>query len=188
MWLGATPETLLKKQGNNLEAMSLAGTQQAGTHTMGAKEAEEQNLVTRQLVAHFKVLGAHDVQTTDVEIFRAGPVEHLLTWVSGQWSGPLEKALDLLHPTPAVCGYPGEEAMAFLKSEEGYDRAFYAGYFGVETKNSAQLFVNLRCARLHAAGVALFAGGGITAQSVAEDEWNETERKLKTLMGVLLND
>lgn len=185
VWVGATPEVLLELHHGQIRAMSLAGTQQVGHPTIGEKERQEQALVTQQLVSHFEQLGVRNTATGPLELFQAGPVEHLLTWVSGSWSGSAEEALQLLHPTPAVCGYPREKARNFIATEEGYSRQFYTGYFGLETVQGSRFYVNLRCASFWQKGVALYAGGGITSASIPEQEWDETVRKMTTLERVM---
>jgi isochorismate synthase len=94
--------------------------------------------------------------------------------------------LQLLHPTSAVCGMPLEPAIDFLRMHEGYDREFYAGYLGpVNIENDISLFVNLRCMKLLDNKAILFAGAGVTVDSVAEKEWEETEIKFRTLLNVI---
>lgn len=76
--------------------------------------------------------------------------------------------------------------MTFLKENEGYDREFYAGYLGpVNINNNICLFVNLRCMQLTGSEAILYAGAGVTADSVPENEWDETEIKLNTLLKVI---
>ncbi|MFD2518488.1 chorismate-binding protein [Salinimicrobium flavum] len=116
--------------------------------------------------------------------------------------------ISVLHPTPAVCGLPKEKAKEFILSEEGYDREFYTGFLGelnlqkntqrsrnrrnVENlayravKKETALFVNLRCMKIEAEKAELFIGGGITKDSVPEDEWQETVNKAETMKKVLL--
>ena len=94
--------------------------------------------------------------------------------------------LKLLHPTSAVCGMPLENSLAFLKSHEGYNRQFYSGYLGpVNVKKESLIYVNLRCMQLFPDRVRLYAGAGVTADSVAETEWNETEMKMLTLQKII---
>ncbi|MBC7426107.1 MAG: chorismate-binding protein, partial [Bacteroidia bacterium] len=93
---------------------------------------------------------------------------------------------NMLHPTPAVCGYPFNEALDFIKENEGYNREFYSGYLGpVYNNGDRQLFVNLRCMRIYEEDMVLFAGGGINKGSDPEKEWTETENKMKTLLNCL---
>ena len=96
--------------------------------------------------------------------------------------------LQALHPTPAVCGLPKEDAFRFILSHEGYDRSYYAGFFGRwEPEGKTALYVNLRCMQCGegAEKIRLYAGGGILPASVCEEEWMETERKLQTMKYVI---
>jgi isochorismate synthase len=95
--------------------------------------------------------------------------------------------LQLLHPTSAVCGMPLEKARTFLAEQEGYDRTFYSGYLGpVNINREIHIFVNLRCMQLRDENAILYAGAGVTADSSAEKEWEETEMKMNTLLRVLI--
>jgi isochorismate synthase len=95
--------------------------------------------------------------------------------------------LQLLHPTAAVCGMPLEPALQFLEANEGYDRGFYAGYLGpVNVNEGTDLFVNLRCMQMSGNQAVLYAGAGVTIDSLPEKEWAETEMKFNTLLNVIL--
>ncbi|MDE6805992.1 MAG: chorismate-binding protein, partial [Muribaculaceae bacterium] len=50
--------------------------------------------------------------------------------------------------------------------------------------DTADIYVNLRSGRVlpEGEGILLYAGGGITRDSIPEAEWMETERKLSTIM------
>ena len=86
-----------------------------------------------------------------------------------------------MHPTPAVCGLPKEKALDLIYKTEPYDREYYAGYLGMVEKDTVDFYVNLRCMKIYENTAALFVGGGITANSVAKKEWEETELKAETL-------
>jgi len=69
---------------------------------------------------------------------------------------------------------------------EQHDRRFYTGFLGPWKLNGhSQLFVNLRCAEIGNDTFNLYVGGGLTANSVSEDEWEETVQKSKTLLLVI---
>ena len=93
---------------------------------------------------------------------------------------------DGVHPTPAVCGLPKNEAKVFILENEGYDREFYTGFFGeLNLKGSSNLFVNLRCMQVLKNQLALYIGGGITIDSIPEKEWEETIAKSEVMLKVL---
>ena len=93
-----------------------------------------------------------------------------------------------LHPTPAVCGLPKKEAMERILSTESLDRRYYSGFIGLMQEDAASFYVNLRCLKLHAGGVRLYAGGGILAQSKLESEWKETCHKMCTMLALIGRD
>lgn len=187
VWCGATPEVLLNVKGEQFETMSLAGT--INTRTPRAwteKEYQEQAFVTDYILAKIKNLQPKELQIDPREEQLAGHLKHLKTRI--QFSGELDTAsiLESLHPTPAVGGSPLEEALHCIEQLEFHERRLYTGYIGIrESDQNAQYFVNLRCMEWTGAGYDLFAGGGITAGSNPEDEWEETNAKLQVLQRVL---
>lgn len=189
-WMGATPETLLTVSKNVFKTMSLAGTQPyLGTldPKWGTKEIEEQQMVSDFIKSNLE----HKVDSLEfynVETVKAGNLLHLKTEISGRLknSQDLEVLVQLLHPTPAVCGLPKNESKAYIIENEGYHRSFYTGYLGVLNMfEETSLFVNLRCFSISTNKVSLYVGGGITSSSVPENEWLETVAKSKTIKNIL---
>lgn len=217
-WLGATPETLLKIEGNRFKTMALAGTQQySGRMNVewGEKEKQEQQFVTDSIVGNLKSCGFENLDISDPYAARAGNLLHIRSDIQGILKGTAainrgsaEKIISALHPTPAVCGLPKEKAREFILSEENYDREFYTGFLGelnlqtnvqrsrtrrnVENlayravKKETDLYVNLRCMKIEENKAVLFVGGGITKDSMPDDEWQETVNKAETMKKVLL--
>jgi len=205
-WLGATPEVLLQTRNNQFKTMSLAGTQvYENDVTWEPKEQEEQQIVTDYIA---KNLAEKEFNFTVSEPYtiKAGHLAHIRADFTGRIqstsdSSDLKKLINLLHPTPAVCGYPKARAKNFILDKEGYDRRFYTGFLGElnsaskrknnrrNTENSAyrfitnssSLYVNLRCMELHNSKVSLYVGGGVTASSDAEKEYEETCNKMNTM-------
>lgn len=98
----------------------------------------------------------------------------------------MEKLINALHPTPAVCGLPKAVAEAFILQNENYDRSYYSGYLGELNLNErTSLFVNLRCVELENNLASIYVGGGITADSIPENEWEETVSKAEVMKKVL---
>lgn len=186
-WLGASPERLVNVSRDRVRVDSLAGTMPARAlngdlKVWGAKELEEQALVTADVVGAFRATGFTDVIANGPNVVTAGPVAHLLTTVSAPVGGRSPSALVReLHPTPAVCGTPRSEAMSFILANEPVQRGLYAGFWGPwRSLQDAQLFVNIRCLQ-HSEGTAtIHAGAGITAASDPGKELRETEEKAHT--------
>lgn len=212
LWLGATPETLLKTEQNRFKTMALAGTQTFEGNLKvewGEKEKEEQALVTESIQSDLKsVNGIEKLIIGEAQTHQAGNVLHLKTAINGIFQQEfLGEIIQKLHPTPAVCGLPKKESKEFIEAEENYDRSFYSGYLGELNKktqktrnprmqnveNSAynlvqkqtNLYVNLRCMQVLDQKVIIYVGGGITAGSNPTAEWEETVRKAETIQRVL---
>lgn len=192
VWCGASPEILLKTEGTSFETMSLAGTQVYNPKRDAIwtdKEREEQRIVTEAIVSNLQKVTSV-VKISKTYDFKAGVLVHLRTDISGvlkRNKATVSTVAKALHPTPAVCGTPQKSAKNFILEYEGYDREFYTGFIGKVNSNTqiSQLYVNLRCMKLVADRAILYAGGGITNQSIPEDEWQETQNKLQTMLQVL---
>jgi isochorismate synthase len=211
LWIGATPETLCKVEGKRFETMSLAGTQLYPGHLevhWEPKEQEEQQIVTDFILEQLEPL-MQSLQASKTETVQAGNVVHLRTKIRGLMakSEDLKAVLERLHPTPAVCGLPKAKAKEFIIAEEHYDRTYYTGFLGelnrevsktprtsrrnielraFETNmKSTQLFVNLRCMQLLHNKALIYVGGGITKDSIPENEWEETLNKTNAMKNVL---
>lgn len=192
MWFGATPELLLQAHNTQIFTTSLAGTlpvQGDKPPTWSSKELEEQKMVTDYIENTIQAEMA-ELKISDTTSHKAGTLWHLRTELQGNVTNQsrLPKVVEKLHPTPAVCGLPMKDGIAFIKANEGYDREFYTGYLGpvhLEDKDQISLFVNLRCFKKIGAEAVLFVGGGITASSDPESEWQETIFKSKTILDVL---
>jgi hypothetical protein len=67
--------------------------------------------------------------------------------------------LTALHPTPAVCGRPREDALGYLAASEPFDRGFYAGPFGWISQEAAEFVVAIRSALVQPAAAGAAADG-----------------------------
>jgi len=113
---------------------------------------------------------------------RSGQVIHLKTEFSFNGKSIVSNFIDRLHPSSAICGKPREKAMVFIKENEPHNRKLYTGYLGYESDSEMRYFVNLRCMEIHKHTATLYLGGGITKQSILENEWKETEDKAQSLL------
>ena len=188
LWLGASPEQLVKIEVHSIHTMALAGTQKFTENpSWGAKEKQEQQVVTDYLVAQLQPFCAR-LKLNGPYTQQAGSLLHLKTEIKGQLHAgfSLQNLLQQLHPTPAVCGLPKAAALQFIGQEEGYDRQFYAGFLGeIEANNQVDLFVNLRCMKLANQQATIYVGCGITKESQPDLEFAETVHKSQTMKQVL---
>lgn len=198
IWLGASPELLLEVASGTFRTVSLAGTRDGAIPSpgWGMKEVTEQQLVTDYIRSALQPLVA-SLHIHPSRTVRAGSLFHLESGISGDTGDTgIAQLVHALHPTPAVCGLPRETSLTFIQQEEGYDREYYSGFLGElnlpQSRNekgteNCRLFVNLRCMSLANGRATLFVGGGITAESSPESEWEETLGKESTMRRGLFN-
>ena len=196
LWIGATPEQLLKIENKTLKTVSLAGTQVFDENKEAIwqlKEIEEQRIVTDYLANTLKN-NSLDVKISSPYSFRAGSLVHLKTDLEAEI--PIDfnitELTNLLHPTPAVSGFPKEKANQFIAKNEHYNREFYCGFLGEWQKNfetyqenNSDLYVNLRCMQLQQNKAIIYVGCGIIKDSISEKEFFETQNKMQTMLRVL---
>lgn len=198
-WLGASPELLVSVEDKStFKTIALAGTKayEEGINLKHVawtqKEIEEQALVSRYIINNFKKIRLREFDEHGPKTTIAGNLMHLKTEFTVDMKATNfpqlgSVMLQLLHPTSAVCGMPLESSLAFIQKQEGYDREYYAGYLGpVNIDNNISIFVNLRCMQLLEQKAVIYAGAGVTADSVPQSEWVETEMKMNTLLNVIL--
>lgn len=189
-WLGATPEQLLKAIDKEFQTIALAGTQKdSGFNEVvwPKKEQEEQQFVTDYIVEKLKNV-ASEVLVSLPYSLKAGSIWHIKTDISGTLnsSSSLREVALLLHPTPAVCGFPKDKSKTFILENENYNRTFYTGFLGeLNIEDQTDLFVNLRCMEIDDSQAHLFMGCGITKDSVPEKEWEESCNKSTTMKRIL---
>ena len=196
LWIGATPEQFIKIENNKIKTVALAGTQlniDLELITWNKKEIDEQQIVTEFIIDSLKQ-HADNVSFSKPYNFKAGSLIHIKTDIDAAFNtqSDLEKSMLLMHPTPAVCGFPKEAAKAFILENEAYDREFYAGFLGEWNKdyltykqNSSDLYVNLRCMKIENNQAKLYVGAGINKGSNPEKEFIETVNKSQTMKKVL---
>jgi isochorismate synthase len=195
LWMGATPEQLLKVEDNILHTVARAGTQlynEDAPAVWEEKEKQEQLFVTEYILGSLQPF-VDAIQSTKPYTFRAGTIVHIKTDITAvlKEEGMLEKIINALHPTPAVCGLPRQEAKKFLLENEGYDREYYSGFLGeinrdfATNQSGTDLFVNLRCMKIEDNTAQLFIGCGITKDSNPQKEFLETVNKSMTMRKVI---
>ena len=199
-FIGATPERLVRLHAGQVDVTCLAGSIATGS------TPEESADLGKQLLASGKDLREHEIvvestiaalQTTcrDVErasgtprLRQARSVQHLETPLSAK-AGPDTDVLQLaglLHPTPAVGGFPVGPALELIRELESFDRGWYAGPVGwVNLDGSGEFSVAIRSALIEGARATAFAGCGIVANSDPAAEFTETQLKLRPMLNAL---
>lgn len=199
--VGASPELLVARTGPQVSCQPFAGSaprsvDPAVDAANGAALAEsgknrhEHQLVVDQLRAALDPLCVDLTVAPEPQLTRTGAVWHLSTPITGTLRDTSTTALDLalaLHPTAAVGGVPTRPAVDLITELEG-DRGFYAGAVGwCDDTGDGRWVVSIRCAQLRPdrRQAIANAGGGIVAESEADDELAETTTKFATILSAL---
>ena len=190
LWMGASPERLFSISNQTLHTVALAGTIQRSDSKAQwtEKEFEEQQMVTDQIVESLsKSKGIEKIRVEDRHTVNAGDLCHLCTSITAELNAySVKEIIKKLHPTPAVGGFPTEEARKVIRALERYDRAFYTGFLGpFDQQTKVDFFVNLRCSRWEKDQIYIFSGAGITEKSNPAMEWEEICRKVSTIYNAL---
>ena len=188
MWLAATPEILLSGRGEQWQTVALAGTMPFSEQVLWSdKNIQEQRYVATYITEQLEQFTS-DFKETGPRTVRAGHLAHLRSDFYFLLSGTdvVGELIQSLHPTPAVCGLPKQQALRFILQNEHHHRSYYSGFMGpLFVEGKTNLFVTLRCMELFSNGYRLYAGGGILKDSREEQEWQETEIKLDTMRNII---
>lgn len=188
MWIIATPEILLTSTAKGMyKTMALAGTKSAYCHNKWSKKNCQEQKIVSDYVKYAIAPFAGSMKITEPYSTLAGGVQHLRTDFEFTCKKEVNigEILSALHPTPAICGLPKDEALEFIYKYEGYDREYYSGFSGpLKIEESSDLFVTLRCAKIEGQHATFYAGGGILNESKLVSEEYETYMKIETMKKV----
>lgn len=199
VFLGATPELLVRREGQRASTVALAGsTRRSADPAVDAhlaeqllvseKDREENAIVARRIDATLRPHALWVTMAREPYVVKVANIQHLATPVRAQLARPLSaiELAGLLHPTPAVGGEPKAAALPAIPALEGIDRGWYAGPVGwTDASGDGEFCVALRCALASGATARLFAGCGIVRDSDPPAELAETEVKLGAMLPLL---
>jgi isochorismate synthase len=195
-FVGASPELLVRRDGQRAQTVALAGTTRRsadpavddhlGEQLIGStKDREEQAIVARTIERTLEPVSLWVAATDDPVLVKVHNVQHLATPIRAQLADPVPavELAGLLLPTPAVGGEPRDAALPLIPALEGLDRGWYAGAVGwTDLAEDGEFCVALRCALLRGRVAHLYAGCGIVRDSVPAEELAESEVKLQALL------
>lgn len=195
--VGASPELMIRKQGRDFSSCPLAGSarrdadpqrdQAAGESLMQSdKDRHEHKLVTDAMRATLQPRSRLLSVPEAPSLLTTATLWHLATRIDGEVLDPNENALSLaclLHPTPALSGFPHQRAQQLIQQLEPFERQLFGGIVGwCDDQGNGEWVVTIRCGTVNGPRVRLFAGAGIVADSQPESEWRETGVKLDTML------
>ncbi|MBJ3815400.1 isochorismate synthase [Shimwellia pseudoproteus] len=196
--LGASPELLVRKTGRVFSSLPLAGTArrdrddpvrdaQIGDALMqSAKDRHEHALVIDAMRQQLQPLAQCLAVPAQPSLITTPTLWHLASAIEGESAASVLALACLLHPTPALSGFPHQQAMQLIAELEPFDRGLFGGIVGwCDEQGNGEWAVTIRSAHLRGEHIRLFAGAGIVPDSSPESEWRETGAKLGTMLNVL---
>jgi isochorismate synthase len=202
VFLGASPERLVRVRGEVVETVALAGTAPRGASTAAdralgealcdsRKNGDEHSIVVRHLQSALAECCDDLEVAAEPRLLKTRTVQHLCTELRARRRmhspASLLELAARLHPTPAVGGAPRAAALEWLAEHETLERGWFAGPVGyLQSNGDGEFDVALRSALVRGRGATAWAGAGIVARSEPRAEFTETELKLRTVLGPLL--
>lgn len=192
--LSASPERFLQVRDGHVVTQPIKGTRRRAGHprldaervrelAQSAKDRAENvmivDLLRNDLAKNCRIGSVKVPRLFEVQSFPA--VHHLVSTVTGELA-PGRTALDLLRgcfPGGSITGAPKVRAMEIIEELEPHRRGLYCGAIGYIGHDGA-MDTNIAIRTLvHRGGCARFwAGGGLVADSVMADEYQETLDKV----------
>jgi len=200
-FIGATPERLVRVLDGVFETEALAGSIERGESARqdayfsrqllsSEKDRVEHGLVLQFIHEKLSAMGLVVEAAQVPEILQLSNIQHLRVPLKGTLGNGhhIFDLVEMLHPTPALGGYPQPQALEQIARLELRNRDRYGGLTGwVDHHGNGEFTVNIRCARVDRNRAVLFAGAGIVADSEPEKELRETELKLIGMLPNFMN-
>jgi len=195
-FIGATPECLIKKYGDQVDTDCLAGTIDRGKTTEEDAQLasillnDDKNQKEHQFVVdHIRAIISESCVEVNIpaepKILVNRHLQHLHTPVSANLSKDISifELVSALHPTPALGGTPVQKAMEMIPVFENIERGLFAAPIGwVDANGDGEFVVGIRSALISEQQATLFAGCGVVAQSIPSEELLETIIKFKPML------
>lgn len=195
--VGVSPELLIRKEGGRIVSNPLAGSAKRQPDPQADRAAAEQlersqkdQYEHRLVIENIRSILAPLCAKLDVpaapSLMSTAAMWHLSTRIEGALQDPAMTALQLaciIHPTPAVCGFPTESAHKLIRYVEPFERGLFTGLVGWgDAQGNGEWAITIRCGIARHDTLRLFAGAGIVEASNPASEWEEVQAKLGTML------
>ena len=199
--IGASPEMLVRITDDKVETFPIAGTRRI------TDDEERNKLLSEELICDEKELAEHtmlvDLGRNDIgrvckygtvhleslmEIKRFSHVQHIVSHVVGNLSPEKDMfdAFQAVFPAGTVSGAPKVRAMEIIDELETEARGPYAGAVGYFSYNGCCDFaIAIRSIFIKDKTGFVQSGAGIVSDSIAENEFKETEHKARAMLQAL---
>ncbi len=196
--IGASPEILSRIEDGKVTVRPLAGTRKRGADAAEDLALERELLAdTKEIAEHLMLidLGRNDIGrvceygsvkvTEKMLVERYSQVMHIASNVEGTIL-PGKDALDVFcatFPAGTLSGAPKIRAMQIIDELEPVRRTVFGGSVGYLGWNgNMDTAIAIRTAVMRRGKIYIQAGAGVVADSVAESEWEETNKKALALI------
>ena len=196
--VGASPEILVRREGDKVTLRPIAGTRKRGATPQRDLELERELLADpKERAEHLMLidLGRNDVGriaktgtvkvTETMVVERYSHVMHMVSNVEGQVEPSLTpmQLLRATFPAGTVTGAPKVRAMEVIEELEPEKRGVYAGAAGYLGFNgNLDLAIAIRTGVVKDGKLHVQAAAGIVADSIPENEWRETQNKVRAVL------
>lgn len=196
-FIGASPEMLARINGSEMILEILAGSADRGKNgsedqdierdiLKNPKNLSEHGIVVDYIKANLnKMVGAIDVSEPGIK--KLHNIQHLKSEIKLNLDDQVSfiNLIGKIHPSPAVCGSPQDEALNFIKKTEPHQRGLYAGLIGwMNLHNEGEFVLAIRSALASGNKLIAYAGCGLVSGSSPDEEYKETELKLKPFLAI----
>jgi isochorismate synthase len=197
-FVGASPELLVRREGQRASTVALAGSTRRSADPAvddhlgeallrSEKDREENAVVARRIERALAPYAVWVASAPEPGLVKVANIQHLGCPIRAQLAssiGVVELA-GVLHPTPAVGAEPAS-ALGLIPALEGFDRGWYAGPVGwTDAGGDGEFCVALRSALLRGRLARCYAGCGIVRGSEPAAELAESELKLQVMLPAL---
>src|SRR5205085_1340119 len=157
--IAASPELLVRREGQRVSTLALAGSTRRSADPAvdahlgeqllrDASYREEHAIVARRIERMLRPHAIWVASPPEPELVRIANIQHLATPIRAQLAAPIDALglAGLMHPTPAVGGEPLSQAAPLIPALEGLDRGWYSGPVGwTDATGDGEFCVALRC-------------------------------------------
>ena len=199
--IGSSPEMLIRVTDDQIETFPIAGTRKI-TESEEKNEEMKHELINdeKELAEHTMLvdLGRNDIgRVCDygtvhvkelMEVKKFSHVQHMVTHVVGKLDTKFDMydAFKAVFPAGTVSGAPKVRAMEIIDELEPESRGPYAGAIGYFSFNGCCDFaIAIRSIFVNGKSGFVQAGAGIVFDSIAKNEFNETEHKANAMITAL---
>lgn len=187
-----SPERFIKIHDNNIYTFPMKGTIDASINNAEAKILANAKEMAEHIMVVDLLRNDLSMVSTEVKVNRFRYIDKInagnkeLLQVSSEiqgrlednWEDNLSDILQTLLPAGSISGTPKKRTLEIIKEVEDYDRSFFCGVFGYFDGKDFDSAVMIRFIENTPNGLVYKSGGGITLDSLVEDEYQEMQDKI----------